>query len=283
MAYLAKGKLDSALADANQSDKLRPNSQVLLINRSNIHRTRGSFDLALVDLSKAIEIGSDNPQVWKARGDLYAEMYEAGDGLDTKKIDLAIADYSKALTILPGQEGVLASRGRMFNMNGAFDPKFYLTGLADLNNAIRLNPNVAEFWLWRSKAHFGLKKDDLAMGDADRSIKLNPKYAEAYTTRATYLCFSKKTDPCIADHNKAIEIAPDSAEAHYERGNSYADLKKFDLAVRDYSKAIQLKPNRSPFYAARAIAYCALAKKDLARADEKETERLGGVIWIACR
>jgi len=283
MAYLAKGNLDSALADANQSDKLRPNSQVLLLTRANIHRARGSFGLALNDLNKAVELGSGNSQVWKARGDLYAEMYEAGDELDTNKIDSAIADYSKALSILPDQESVLANRGKMFNVNGYFDPKSFSNALADLNDAIRLNPNMAEFWHWRSKAHFGLKKDDLAVADVSQAIKLDPRYAGAYSTRATYLCLQKKSELCMADYNKAIEIAPDLADAYYGRGSRYSDLKKFDLAVKDYSMAIQLKPKSSHFYAARAAAYCAMAKKDLANADARESERLGGLLWIPCR
>lgn len=283
MAYLAKGNLDFALADANQSDKLRPNSQVLLITRANIHRARGSFDLALNDLNKAVELSSGNSQVWKARGDLYAEIYEAGDVQDTNKIDSAIADYSKALSILPGQESVLANRGKMFNANGAFDPKFFSNALADLNDAIRLNPNMAEFWHWRSKAHFGLRKDDLAVADASQAIKLDPRYAEAYSARATYLCSLKKSDQCMADHNKAIEIAPNSADAYYGRGNRYADLKEFALAVKDYSMAIQLKPKNPSFYAARAEAYCAMAKKDLASADESESKKLGGLVWNTCR
>ncbi len=283
VAYLAKGNLDSALADANQSDKLRPNSQVLLITRANIHRARGSFGLALNDLNKAVELGSGNSQVWKARGDLYAEMYEAGDEPDTDKIDSAIADYSKALSILPDQESVLANRGKMFTANGYFDPKSFSNALADLNDAIRLNPNVADFWHWRSKAHFGLKKGDLAVADASQAIKLDSRYARAYSSRATYLCSQKKSAPCMADYNKAIEIAPDLADAYYGRGNSYADLKKFDLAVKDYSMAIKLKPKNPSFYAARAIAYCSMAKKDLANADERESIKLGGLVWNTCR
>ncbi|MEM7557452.1 MAG: tetratricopeptide repeat protein [Cyanobacteria bacterium P01_A01_bin.84] len=54
------------------------------------------------------------------------------------------------------------------------------SAIADLRNAIQLNPNYAEVYYHRTLAYNKTKKYHQAIADNQRAIKLKPNYAEAY-------------------------------------------------------------------------------------------------------
>jgi tetratricopeptide (TPR) repeat protein len=58
--------------------------------------------------------------------------------------------------------------------------------LSDLNEAVRINPNVAVFYLKRAAAYRILDVDHKAMADLNSAIRLNPESNEAYSTRGKF-------------------------------------------------------------------------------------------------
>ena len=62
------------------------------ISRAAAYASQGEFDLALVDYNHAIEINSEEAEVYTGRGDIYFQQEET---------DLAFADYDKAVEFDP--------------------------------------------------------------------------------------------------------------------------------------------------------------------------------------
>jgi Tfp pilus assembly protein PilF len=62
---------------------------------------------------------------------------------------------------------------RLDNGKRLFDQKNYDGAIQELNEAIRLDPNMAEAYAYRARAYVG-DNNDQALSDANRAIQLNP-------------------------------------------------------------------------------------------------------------
>lgn len=94
--YLLTGQYDLSLNDFNtvinntEADaKLRSNA---LTKRASLHMQTEQKDLSFADFDKAIEIDSENPDVYHHRGQVY---------LLVEKLEEAVEDFSKASMLLP--------------------------------------------------------------------------------------------------------------------------------------------------------------------------------------
>jgi len=83
---------------------------------------------------------------------------------------------------------------------------------------------------------------DRAIADLSEAIRLDPKYAEAYYLRG--VSYRNKGDlaRAISDYSEAIRLDPKLAAAYNNRGNAYKDKGDFDRAIADFSEAIRLAP-----------------------------------------
>lgn len=71
-ALLALGRLDEALADADEALRLRPESPEGLVTRGKVHEARGDRERARADLRRAVEVAPGHPQAAQARRRLEA-------------------------------------------------------------------------------------------------------------------------------------------------------------------------------------------------------------------
>jgi tetratricopeptide (TPR) repeat protein len=159
---------------------------------------------------------------------LAAAYCNRGEGLtDKSQLDAAFADLNEAVRIDPNYPCAYANRGRVYVLRG--DPDRAMT---DYNEAIRLDPGFALAYSNRGNAHF-LKGDlDRALADFNAAIKLEPALAIAYGNRG-YLYYRKHDAArAIEDYTTQIKLVPDVL-AYINRGNAYRDSEQLDLAAAD--------------------------------------------------
>ncbi|HRH42990.1 MAG TPA: tetratricopeptide repeat protein [Pyrinomonadaceae bacterium] len=202
------------------------------------------------------------------RGDKFVES----DSESSQKLmDLAVADYTKAIELNPKSAEayykrakcyrVLFTRGTLSNWKLVF---------IDLNKVIELNPTFAEAYLERGNFYQGQisvkpneKEYDTALSDFNKVIELNHSNqivamayrnrGSLYNNRARKSAENKEYDLAIADFTKAIDdytkaIKPDNDHfsdiflllVFESRGKAYFDKKEYDLAINDFTKAIDL-------------------------------------------
>lgn len=182
---------------------------------------------------------------------------------------------------------------------------------ADYTKAIELNPKKPEFLVNRANASMDMKKADDAMADYAQAIKLDPNYGPAYAQRGIVYSSQGRTDDALRDFAKSIEVSPTYAEPYYNRGTIYSGKKEFAKAVPDYekyvslisdpvyladgymnlgiahfytgnpqkavdafTKVIEAQPKWANGYRARAMVYREMKKNDLADADERKAAEL---------
>jgi tetratricopeptide (TPR) repeat protein len=73
----------------------------------------------------------------------------------------------------------------------------------------------------------------------NQAIRLNPELADAYYNRGTAYGVLGRYQRAIEDFNQAIRLNPELANAHYNRGTAYGVLGRYGNAANDYNKYLQ--------------------------------------------
>ena len=112
--------------------------------------------------------------------------------------------------------------------------------MGELNEAIKLNSQIAEAYFTRGSIYAEDKDYDRALQDFDQAISLNPVLTEAFHQRALAhrgkLAFSQ----ALKDLNTAIGMEPFNPRLLRDRGEAYLALGDYDRAVDDYQAAMSI-------------------------------------------
>ncbi len=246
----------TGLPELNRSIELNPNYAEVFYNRAGIYRSAFSLEKAIADYTKAISL-NDDPKYYNARGTTH---YIGGDSVAAvkdftsainKKKDYARAYLNRAMTYKKFPESAAAEKAEFAEIIIAQIAKMK----ADLDAAIRYNPNLADAYLERGNA---------ALPSIESSTNGSHNEKESTKIRAIF-----------ADFDKAIQLDPKLAEAYNGRAICQEELGKKDSALADYNKAIELNPRLGTAYLGRMAIYCEMGKVELSIADEKKVKELG--------
>ena len=254
LTALEYGRRQEAVQAFGKAIKIDPGFARAYLYRADTWRALGQIDRAIVECTKAIDLG------------LYAEMnayLERGRLYAMKdRSDQAIADFSTYLKESPDDANARTTRGLEWIKKGQADK-----ALADFAEVIRRNPEAYKAYYNRALA-WGLKQEhDKAIADIDVYLKHNPPYAPAYYARALAWVGKKDLDKAIADITQAIKLDPRDTAGYYNRGKLWLEKKKVDKAITDFSEVIRRDPQA--YYARynRAEAWRKKQEYDKAIAD----------------
>jgi len=146
--------------------------------------------------------------------------------------------------------------------------------IADLTEAIRLNPSLANAYYNRGNAKYELGDKQAAITDYNEAIRLDPNLADVFYNRGVAKSCLGDKEGAIADYNEAIRIKPDHDESYNNRGNVKSDLGDQEGAIADYNEAIHLNPNYALAYNNRGKVKSDLGDKQGAIADYNEAIRI---------
>ncbi len=276
-AYLQKGDSEHALADFDQAIKLQPKLAEAYVNRMAIYFFKGYYNRALANGNQAIKLKSDYALAYYNRGLSYVE---------TGDYDRAIADFSQALKLIPNTAdsansanplsvvelsdyALYVSRGNAYRFKKDYD-----RALADVNQAIKLRPDLAIAYYNRTAIYAIKENFDLVIADCNQIIKLQPDFALAYAKRAAAYYLKGDRDRAITDLNQAIKLQPDLLSAYAVRGEIFFVKEDYNRAISDYNQAIKLKPDDAKVYNQRRFSYSHQGDFDRAITDYNQAIKL---------
>jgi clan AA aspartic protease (TIGR02281 family) len=103
--------------------------------------------------------------------------------------------------------------------------------IGDLNEAIRLSPDHASYYVARARAYMADKQPDAAVPDLDKALSLDPKNVDALLMRAEYRLAHKDRAGALSDVTAASAAAPAGSEASREIASLYVRLDQPKAAL----------------------------------------------------
>lgn len=196
------------------------------LQRGIAHHAMQDIERALSDYDDAIRLDTGNALAHADRGILLA----------TQKADMrrAIADFSRALALVPDNAATLVLRGNAYASVGENG-----RALADLDRAAALAPDNPRAFMVRGLVKARLGDMQSAFADYDTALSIDPKYVDALVNRAAIHSMQGNMERAIADLDRALELRPSHALASYNRGYAYFARHDYAKAIDDYTRAIQ--------------------------------------------
>jgi tetratricopeptide (TPR) repeat protein len=168
---------------------------------------------------------------------LAAAYCNRGYGLtEQREFDRALADLNEAVRLDPAYACGYSNRGRVYALKRDLD-----RAIADYDEAIRIDPSFALAYNNRGGAWLGKGDAERAIADFNTAIKLDPRLAIAYGNRGL-ACYRKRDFAhAVQDFSAQIKLSPDVL-AYINRGNAYRDSEQLDRAAADYGEVTKLAP-----------------------------------------
>jgi protein O-mannosyl-transferase len=131
-----------------------------------------------------------------------------------------------------------ANRGHTYSeMAGRQD-----AALADFNEAISLDPGVAEVWVGKGIVLAGRGQNGAALACFDRALALMPDYLAALNDRGVMKMRTGDLAGAVADFSRSVELDPGSRDAYANRADAYAAMRENERSIADRRRVIALAP-----------------------------------------
>lgn len=137
----------------------------------------------------------------------------------------------------------------------------------DVDAAIKLQPEKAEFLRLRAQNLYEKDKFDEALVDADKALKLDPDHAETNELRGMILLGANKYDDALKSFDRASELVPEAPLPYQHRGELYRQKGDLNKALEQLTKALELQPENIATLLVRASIYYELKQSDKAIED----------------
>lgn len=197
----------------------------------------------------------------------------------------AIADYEKALSMLPENRGIQFNKAlaeeeikdydsaeksyeALLKAHPGFDNGYIgraklrletgdtIKAIEDINKAIEINKNATNAYVMRADIAIKSSKDfEKALDDMNEAIKLQPQYAGFFINRAFLRYNLDDYFGAMADYDYAIQLEPHNTVALFNRGLLRAEVHDNDKAIADFTKVLAHNSNDYKALFNRAMLY----------------------------
>ena len=171
----------------------------------------------------------------KIENEVIVYLFRGTDFSNKGKLDEAVAEFKKAVSINPSLIEAYLSLGIVYVRKGMLDE-----AIAEWKKAITINPNLTNAHLNLGVAYHSKGMVDDAITEYKKALSINPNFAEANYNLGIAYGSKGMLDEEIAEYKKAISINPNFADAYHNLAMAYLTKKQYDLAIKCCDRAIKL-------------------------------------------
>ncbi|MCM1349126.1 MAG: tetratricopeptide repeat protein [Firmicutes bacterium] len=202
----------------------------------------GKDSLAIEDYAQALSLMPGN------RGILY-NMALAQEA--TKDYDNAEKSFETLLENHPGFDGGYLGRAKM-----RLEKKDTVSALEDINKALSINKNAVNGYLMRADISIHRNQDyTQALADMDEAIKLQPRVAGYFINRAFIRYRLDDYFGAMSDYDYALQLDPANFVAVYNRALLRMEVHDYNKAIDDLTQVLALRPQEYRALYNRAMLY----------------------------
>lgn len=229
------GKIKEAVEDYDKALSILPENRGILFNKAlaleelnDYGKARDAFD-ALIKHHPRFDSG------YLGRAKLYLSLKDTAS---------AVKDIDKALELNKNAvNGYVMRADIAINSHGD-----YQQALADMDEAIKLQPRYAGYFI--NRAFLRHQTDDYygAMSDYDYAVQLDPLNAVALYNRALLRAEVHDYNRAIDDLNQVIALHPNDYRTLYNRAIVLKEKGDYNDALKDVNKVIEAYPDLAAAY-----------------------------------
>jgi len=250
ISYSKTGKENEAMDDLNTAIKINSKLGAAYYERGKIKHLSGKKDEGCIDLRTASSLGdSSAKEMFDEKfcfNEAVAANKEAIAKLKFSEFQAALDEIQKALKLCPDSANYLATRGRCFLGLGKKD-----LAMADFDRSVSISTSNYMTYFGRGEAFFTLGKFQEAFDDLSKSILLNENFPDSYLFRA-YSCEGlAKNESALYDYKQVMRLKPRDPLAFLKSGLLKSEMNDKKGACADFNKAAALGNTEAADYAAQ--------------------------------
>jgi tetratricopeptide (TPR) repeat protein len=200
-------------------------------------KTPGSGAEALAEFREAIRL---DPGMSQARANLGHELASSGSGLAEAESQLRAV-----LAAHPGDPEYAQAHADLGAVLAA-GPAGLGPALAEFEEAVRLNPNLAPAWNSYGVALARAGRPAEAAPKLARALELQPQEGAVHNNLGGVLSQLGRDREAIAQYREAIRLGPSSSGAHLNLGRELRRAGRDDEALAELEEAARLDPGSAP-------------------------------------
>lgn len=254
VAKLSLDDLQGAEEDATACIERNPYFNNVFYLRGFVRHSKGDYAEAIADYRQGLSFNPSDRNLLYSVAMAYAQNndYAAADSM-----------YSELLTQYPRYAAGYVTRGQFNILRGDT-----LAARADIDKAILLDKNMAAAYELRALLRVKSDEDyDGALADMNDAVRLQPKNTAFYINRAMVKYYVEDLRGAMADYDYVLTLDPGNIMAYYNRGLLRAQVGERNKAVEDFTKVLQREPHNYLAILNRAILYDNLGEYENAITD----------------
>lgn len=158
---------------------------------------------------------------------------------DIKDYDASEKSFDQLIKLFPKYENAYLGRAQLYMAKGDT-----VKALDDVNKSLDISKTNPNAYVLRAEIETTYKKDYAsALKDMDEAIKLEPHYAGYFINRASLKYNQDDYFGAMADYDYAIAVDPNNVMAHFNRGLLRMEVRDNNKAIEDFSFVISRSPN----------------------------------------
>ena len=227
-----------AIDDYNAGLELMPEDKTFLFNKAVCEETLKRYDDADSTYHRLLRIDSRNDRAY----------------LGLAQLKMALGDTVTALTMVDKSLELNKNNPNAFSMRSQILMRFgkdYKKALADIEEAIKLDPKFAGYFINRAYMKYNLDDYFGAKSDYDYALGLDPLSVEGHFNRGLLLAEVGENNKAIDDFSFVLRRDATNFMALYNRAMLYTKTGQHRLALADYDAMLAKYPEFEAGYMAR--------------------------------
>ena len=139
---------------------------------------------------------------------------------------------------------------------------------------IEREPRQSAHYLARAACYMNTLQKEKAVADVERALKLNPNNALALQLRGEIFSLEKNYDAAMDFFARAQAVNPNWSVPYFDRGSILLDQKQFQSALAELDKAISFPSPFPLFFVLRSLNHFMLGDVEAAHRDQDSALRL---------
>lgn len=284
---------DSALNDLTRLVNNDPDNASLYMERGRYLYQQESYDAAIADIRKAIDIDSTQPPYYHLLSDIYLDYYQSKNAIRTlTQAEKLFPDdiktklkLSEDYLILKDYDNALIFAHMVRNLDPLNAEAFFMLGLINQENgntdfaissfkkAVEYEPELIDGWIILGDL-LESKDDPNAIDYYNAAIEIDRNNISALHSKAFYLQNKNQEAQAITIYESIKKLNRQYEPAYLNTGILYLDQDSVTQAYDQFNILVNNNPISDQGFYYRGIANELLGKEDLAIEDYKTALRI---------